>query len=166
MTASIKEAKDAANAADAKAQTAQNEVDALEGIVAGVKATADATAEALTAEVNRAKAAEEANAASIKAVSDDYLKAADKTDLVNSISAVNTVATNAKTAIEAMDLAKIEGFVTSIEQVDGKVTATAVSTIAAEKITIVDTEDHFDANTTNVESALAVLANMWAWEEL
>ena len=68
-------------------------------------------------------------------------------------------------AIAAMDLAKVEGFITSIEQVDGKVTATKVDTIAAEKITIADAADHFAADVTNVEAALAVLANMWAWEE-
>ena len=71
-----------------------------------------------------------------------------------------------KAAIEAMDLAKVEGFVTSIEQVDGKVSATAVQTIAAEKITITDTDDNFAAEVTNVESALAALADRWDWEEL
>lgn len=68
-------------------------------------------------------------------------------------------------AIAAMDLAKVEGFITSIEQVDGKVTATKVDTIAAEKITIADADDHFAAEVTNVEAALAVLANMWSWDE-
>lgn len=57
--------------------------------IANVKATADAaaTGAALTAEINRATAAEEANAAAIKAISDDYLKSADKTALTDLINA-------------------------------------------------------------------------------
>lgn len=50
---------------------------------------AKAEASALQAEVERATAAEEANAAAIKAISDDYLKAADKTELSNAIKAVS-----------------------------------------------------------------------------
>ena len=79
----------AAEAAQAAADKAQGEVDALEGVVAGVKATADAAATqaALTEEINRASKAEQDNAAAIKAVADDYLKAADKTALEGQISA-------------------------------------------------------------------------------
>lgn len=67
-------------------------------------------------------------------------------------------------AVGKMDLAKVEGFITSVEQADGKVTATAVQTIAAEKITVADTANKIEA--TNVEAAIAELAAMWEWEEL
>lgn len=67
-------------------------------------------------------------------------------------------------AVGKMDLAKVEGFITSVEQADGKVTATAVQTIAAEKITVADSGNKIEA--TNVEAAIAELAAMWEWEEL
>ena len=61
--------------------------DLAEALQTLINGKADATA--LQAEVERATAAEEANAAAIKAVSDDYLKAADKTELSNAIKAVS-----------------------------------------------------------------------------
>lgn len=64
--------------------TAEGEIDALQ--------TASAThalATDLAAETTRAEAAEKANAASIKAINDDYLKAADKTTLQNNINTVD-----------------------------------------------------------------------------
>lgn len=71
------------SAAQAAADKAQGEVDALEGVVAGVKAIADAAATqvALNAEIERADAAEKANAAAIDAIVADYLVEADKTEL-------------------------------------------------------------------------------------
>lgn len=101
MATSIQEAKDAAGAAQAAADKAQGEVDALEGVVAGVKATADAAATktALEGEISRATLAEQANAnlisgvdARVKAVEDDYLKGADKTELTGLINGVSDVA--------------------------------------------------------------------------
>lgn len=86
-------------------------------------------------------------------------------DAKDAASAAQGTANANKTAIEAMDLDEVTGFVTSIKQVDGKVTASAVQNIAAEKITIADAADHFAADVTNVEAALAVLADMWTWDE-
>lgn len=120
----------------------------------------------------------------------DYLKAADKTELSGKISALEGVAgagqiaaaqaaadaaqdtadgavvtANAnKAAIEAMDLAEVSGYVKSIKQEDGKVSATAVANIPASDVTVADTADNFTG--TNVESVLAELAAMWAWEEI
>lgn len=85
----------------------------------------------------------------------------------DAVAAAGTAQQTADAAVEAigkMDLTKVEGFVTSIEQLDGKVSATAVATIAAEKITVADTAGKLDA--VNVEAALAELAAMWEWEEL
>ena len=103
----------AIEAAQSAADAAQGEVDALEGVVAGVKATADAAATkaALDAEIERADAAEKANADAIKAISDDYLKGADKTELQGNIDAkVAQSEYNEKiAALEAKD-AELEGF--------------------------------------------------------
>lgn len=110
----------AIEAAQAAADKAQGEVDALEGVVAGVKATADAAATqvALQAEIDRADAAEKANAAAIKtnadaidAIEADYLKSADKTELQGNIDAkVAQSAYDTKiAALEAKD-AELEGF--------------------------------------------------------
>lgn len=149
--------------------------DTVEGSVA--KTVKDAVA----AEAEIARAAEKANADAIDAIEADYVKSADLSSAVadeksraegieaglrTDVDAANAAAAANKAAIEAMDLTKVEGFVTSIEQVDGKVSATAVSTIAAEKITIADADDHFTADVTNAEQALAALAAMWIWEEL
>ena len=103
----------AIEAAQGAADAAQGEVDALEGVVAGVKVTAEAAAtkDALDAEILRADAAEKANAAAIKAISDDYLKGADKAGLQGNIDAkVAQSEYNTKiAALEAKD-AELEGF--------------------------------------------------------
>lgn len=62
-------------------------LDALEAKFTGNDSVADQIAAAVKEEADRAKAAEEANAAAIKAVSDDYLKTADKTELQDQITA-------------------------------------------------------------------------------
>lgn len=110
--------------------------------------------EAIQASDKKADAAQGA-ADAAQATADDAVAAAGN---------AQNSANQANTAIAAMDFAKIEGFVTSIEQVDGKVTATKVDTIAAEKITVADANNKLAA--ANVEAALAELAAMWEWEEL
>lgn len=113
MLAAIEAAQDAADAA-------QGEVDALEEVVAGVKATADAAATqvALQAEIDRADAAEKANAAAIKtnadaidAIEADYLKSADKTELQGNIDAkvAQSEYDTKIAALEAKDV-ELEGF--------------------------------------------------------
>lgn len=103
----------AIEAAQGAADAAQDEVDALEGVVAGVKATADAAATqvALDAEILRADTAEKANAAAIKAIADDYLKGADKTELQGKIDAkvAQSEYDTKIAALEAKD-AELEGF--------------------------------------------------------
>ena len=147
----------AIEAAQGAADAAQGEVDALEGVVAGVKATADdaATQVALQAEINRADAAEKANAAAIKAISDDYLKASDKTALEGQISAEATTARAAEEAnaaaikaisddyLKGADKAELQG------NIDAKVAQSAYDT----KIAALEAKD-------------AELEGFWAWEEL
>lgn len=166
----------------------------IDAIVAEGTGTIDA---AVNAEKERAMEAEEANSKAISGVEGrvadikkDYLKAADKTELSNKISALEGVAgagqiaaaqaaaeaaqstadgavvtANAnKAAIEAMDLAEVSGYVKSIKQEDGKVSATAVANIPASDVTVADIADNFKG--TNVESVLAELAAMWAWEDI
>lgn len=110
----------AIEAAQGAADAAQGEVDALEEVVAGVKATADAAATqvALQAEIDRADAAEKANAAAIKtnadaidAIEADYLKSADKTELQGNIDA-KVAQSEYDTKIAALEAkyAELEGF--------------------------------------------------------
>lgn len=170
----------------------------IDAIIAEGTGTIDAkVAAAVNAEKERAMEAEKANSDAISgvdgrvaAIEKDYLKAADKTDLSDKISALENVAgagqiaaaqaaaeaaqstadgavatANAnKAAIEAMDLAEVSGYVKSIKQEDGKVSATAVANIPASDVTVADAADNFTG--TNVESVLAELAAMWAWEEI
>lgn len=136
MLASIQANTAAAAAAQSAADKAQGEVDALEGEVATVKATANAAATALTEEVNRAKAAEEANAAAIKAVSDDYLKASDKTELQNAITALETEHTN-----------------------DEKVTSEALNDLNSKYAALAETDTtNLDTAKTYTDNAIAALA--------
>lgn len=170
----------------------------IDAIVAEGTGTIDAkVAAAVNAEKERAMEAEKDNSDAISGVEGrvadiekDYLKAADKTELSDKISALEGVAgagqiaaaqaaaeaaqstadgavatANAnKAAIEAMDLAEVSGYVKSIKQEDGKVSATAVANIPASDVTVEDAADNFTG--TNVESVLAELAAMWAWEEI
>lgn len=203
-------------------------INTLKGDADTAGSVAKAVKDAVDAEAAIARAAEAKNASDIKKISDDYLKAADKTELSGAIAAeksraegieggldtrlaavegdylktvdktelqgnINTLsqtvadnktaaetgiseakaaaqaaATKAQAnadAIAAMDFTSGNGFVTSVSQVDGKVSATVAQSISAEKITVTDTADHFPAEVTTVEAALAALAEMWTWEE-
>ena len=150
MTASITKAKDAADAAQKAADKAQGEVGALELVVEGVKATAEAAATKanLEAEVARATKAEEDLAASVKVISDDYLKGSDKEELNNSINGkvaksdydvdkaalIKADSDNlaeakeyAEGLVEALDVtdAAVAGqYVSAVGQTDGKITVT------------------------------------------
>lgn len=147
----------AIEAAQNAADTAQGEVDALEGVVAGVKATADAAATkaALDAEIERADAAEKANAAAIKAISDDYLKAADKTALEGQISAEAATARAAEeanaNAIKAISDDYLKG--SDKTELQGNIDAKVAQSEYDEKIAALEAKD-------------AELEGFWAWEEL
>lgn len=150
MTASIKEAKDAANAAQAAADKAQGEVDTLEGVVADIEAVANAAATqaALTEEINRAKKAEGDNAAAIKAIADDYLVGQDRTDLEgmingkvaqsaydtkmaelakadsDNLTAAKEYADGLVNALDVTDAAVAGQYVSAVGQADGKISVT------------------------------------------
>ena len=155
-TAAAKMADDIA-AAQAAADKAQGEVDALEGVVAGVKATADAAATqvALQAEIDRADAAEKANAAAIKAISDDYLKAADKTALEGQISAEATTARAAEKANADAIKAISDDYLKSADKTElqGNIDAKVAQSV-------------YDAKIEALEAKDAELEGFWAWEEL
>ena len=98
------EAKAAADAAKAAADAAQTDVDALKGKVGTVPA--DKTVVGMIGDVETAyKAKDNELAASIKAISDNYLKSTDKTELQGNIDKkVDQTAYDAKvTALEAAD---------------------------------------------------------------
>ena len=122
MTASIKEAKDAATAAQSAADKAQGEVDVLEGVVAGIEAVANAAATqaSLNSEIDRAKKAEGDNAAAIKAIADDYLVGQDRTDLEGMIG--GKVAQSAyDTKIAALEKADTDNLAAAKEYAEGLV---------------------------------------------
>lgn len=147
----------AIEAAQGAADAAQGEVDALEEVVAGVKATAEAAATkaALDAEIERADAAEKANAAAIKAISDDYLKAADKTALEGQISAEATTARAAEKANADAIKAISDDYLKSADKTElqGNIDAKVAQTAYDEKIEALEAKD-------------AELEAFWAWEEL
>ena len=144
MTASIKDAKDAADAAQSAADKAQEEVDALEEVVEGVKSTANAAATktALDAEVARADAAEKANAAAIKAISDNYLKASDKEALTQ---AINGKVSSVDYAIDkaALEKADTDNLDAAKDYADGLVEALDVTdtAVAGEYVSAVNETD-------------------------
>jgi hypothetical protein len=70
----------------ARMTTAEADIDALEGLV-GDGNVSERIGAAVAAEAEIARAAEKANADAIKAISDDHLKAADKTELEGKITA-------------------------------------------------------------------------------
>lgn len=191
MTASIKEAKDAANAA-------QGEVDALEVVVAGVKSTADQAAADVAAEVSRATGEEGRLAGLISGVDGrvatiegDYLKASDKnelaelingkvsqsdyntkvqelTELINGKSNADQKYVDDKIAALDAEFA-VDGnkFVTGLTQVDGVIMNVTRSEIQASQVKITNADDDaFDAATVTVQDALVELANAWTWIEL
>ena len=147
----------AIEAAQGAADAAQGEVDALEGVVAGVKATADAAATqvALQAEIDRADAAEKANAAAIKAISDDYLKASDKTALEGQISAEATTARAAEKANADAIKAISDDYLKSTDKTElqGKIDAKVA-------------QSEYDTKIAALEAKDAELEGFWAWEEL
>ena len=147
----------AIEAAQGAADAAQGEVDALEGVVAGVKPTADAAATqvALQAEINRADAAEKANAAAIKAISDDYLKAADKTALEGQISAEATTARAAEEANAAAIKAISDDYLKGADKAElqGNIDAKVA-------------QSEYDTKIAALEAKDAELEGFWAWEEL
>lgn len=73
----------------ARMTAAEGEIDALQGVIGEVTSVADYVAgeisAAVAAEAEIARAAEKANADAIKAIADDYLVEADKTELIGAI---------------------------------------------------------------------------------
>lgn len=161
MAASIKEAKDAADDAQAAADKAQGEVDDLEQVVAGVKATADAAAtqKALDDEIDRAKQAEKENkdaiallndadtkvgsvAYAVKTAKDDLtLLINDKVsngDFESGVSNLNEAIQTAKSGAETY----AKGLVEALDQTDSIIAGQYVSSVSQEdgKITVTHTE--------------------------
>lgn len=99
-----------------------------------------------------------------KALQDAKKYTDEKVAEVGDTSEIESKIVSLEKAIESMDMSTTEGFVTSITQADGKIAVTTVDTISSDKLTIIDTQDHFVSTT--VEQALAELADMWSWEEI
>ncbi len=132
----VADEKSAREAADA---TLQQGIDGVSAV-----ANAAATKTALAEEASTARAAEKA--------------AQDAADAAQELADANAA------AIQAMNLSQVSGYIKSVSQANGKVSATKVDSIPAADITVADADGKIEAST--VEAALAELADMWLWEEL
>ena len=141
MTASIAEAKAAADAAQAAADKAQGEVDDLEAVVANVSSVANAAATKVefNEEKQRVAAKEQVVDAAIKAISDDYLKASDKQALEGAINSkvAQTVYDLDKAALEKADSDNLQaakeyadGLVEALDVTDAAVAGEYVSAVS------------------------------------
>lgn len=115
------------------AGTVQSNTTALEVLNGnGAGSVAKAVKDAVDAEAAIARAAEEANANAIKAISDDYLKAEHKTALEGLITAETNRATGVENAIDAR-LLIVEGDYSALQlSIDSKVDQSAYNTKIAE----------------------------------
>lgn len=115
----IGDTKTAIETAQAAVDSAQNtKITALEDEVNG-KDDVKGLRTLITEEASRADAAEKANAAAIDAISKDYLKAADKTELANATSAV---ANNLSTLSGTVEANKQDVDTNFVKVVDGELT--------------------------------------------
>ena len=115
----VSDAKSAIETAQAAIDAAQDtKITALEDEVNG-KGDIKGLRTLITEEAARADAAEKANAAAIKAISDDYLKAADKTELANATTAVADDLADLEDVVEAN---KSDVDTNFVKVVDGKAT--------------------------------------------
>lgn len=109
----------------------------------------------LDTEISRAKAAEEANANAIDAIEADYLKAEDKTELNNAISAETQRATGVESGLETR-LAAVEADYLKAEDKTG----------LQNNIDAKVAQSDYDAKIAALEAKDTELEGFWAWEEL
>lgn len=162
---------------------AREDADALKANIADVNATVEginanialkADASVLTEAVKgiNAEIAKKADTTALNKVAEDLqdeikTRGEEDTRILGEAKAhTNTEVGKVNTRIDNLGYTSGEGFVTKITQTGGSVSATVATSIAAEKITIADSADHFPAEVANVEQALAFMANMLTWEEL
>lgn len=68
-------------------------------------------------------------------------------------------------ALDVIDNAVSNQFVTAVSETDGKIKVSRTEVVASQ-ISILNTEtDAFAASTTNVQTAINELADMWGWDE-
>ena len=145
---------------DAMPLEVQKTIDSLIGGASPEYSTLKKIEDAVKAEVERAKAAEKANA---DAITDEQTRATgiesglraaiDKLNGADTVS--GSVAKSIKDAVEALDVTAVGGqgkLITTVSETDGKISATAIEATAA-NIAVADGENKFEA--TNVEAALA-----------
>lgn len=102
----------------------------------------------------------EIEVAAIKSTAD---AAATSTALANEVSRAQAAEAAINDKIGAMDLAAVSGYITSVSQVDGLVSASKVDSIPAADVSVADAAEYFDGAT--VEAVLVELADMWNWYE-
>ena len=144
-------------------QANTNALATLNGTAEQAGSVAKAVKDAVDAEAAIARAAEEANAVAIKAVADDYLKAADKTELSNAIAAEKSRAEGIESNLEAR-LAAVEA--DYLKAADKTELQTAIDAKVAQSDYDTKVAALEKADTDNLATAKAYADSLLEWEEV
>ena len=135
----------------------------LNGTVEEAGSVAKAVKDAVDAEAAIARGAEKANADAIKAIADDYLKAADKIELSNAITAEKSRAEGVESNLEAR-LAAVEG--DYLKSADKTELQTAINNKVAQSDYDVKIAALEKADTDNLAAAKTYADSLLEWEEV
>lgn len=135
----------------------------LNGTAEEAGSVAKAVKDAVDAEAAIARGAEKANADAIKAIADDYLKAADKTELSNAIAAEKSRAEGVESNLEAR-LAAVEG--DYLKSADKTELQTAIDNKVAQSDYDVKIAALEKADTDNLAAAKTYADSLFEWEEV
>jgi hypothetical protein len=91
-----------------------------------------------------------------------FATAAQGTNADNALSKANAN----ESLIKGMNLSKVSGYITEVAQLNGNVTATSVSNIPGEDITVEVINSKVNFASTNVNAAINELVSFWEWEEI
>lgn len=135
----------------------------LNGTAEEAGSVAKAVKDAVDAEAAIARGAEKANADAIKAIADDYLKAADKTELSNAIAAEKSRAEGVESNLEAR-LAAVEG--DYLKSADKTELQTAIDNKVAQSDYDVKIAALEKADVDNLAAAKTYADSLLEWEEV
>lgn len=135
----------------------------LNGTAEEAGSVAKAVKDAVDAEAAIARGAEKANADAIKAIADDYLKAADKTELSNAIAAEKSRAEGVESNLEAR-LAAVEG--DYLKSADKTELQTAIDNKVAQSDYDVKIAALEKADADNLAAAKTYADSLLEWEEV
>lgn len=129
---------------------------ALQGLVGD-----ESVASRIETEKNRAEAAEKANADAIKVISDDYLKASDKTELQGNIDTINAAVERLTNGVSAEEVDGVNDLIQYVKDHGAEVTGINNSIKAN-----ADDIDALEGRMTDAETAIGTKANQSDLETL